>query len=170
MLPSLADLEAFKQWPGVNVPAGKDESAQAVLDAASAIVRSEAGQDWVSDGSPQTLSDDLPDIVPVIVVTMSARVWNNPNGFIQRSTGPFSGSYAQWAALGLVLTDQEKAQLVPASGAKRPGLWTLSTTRGDIPDTKSVVCGYGQVAAEYLPVDPQGKDMPWLADADLPYP
>lgn len=157
---SLADLAALKLWPGVNITDEQEPSAQAVLDAASAIIRAEAGQAW---------DTEVPELAAAICVAVAARVWKNPNGVVQQSTGPFSGSVAQWAAAGLVLTDDEKHQLADLPGSTgHPKLWTLSTTRGDVPDTKSVLCGYGAAAAEYLPVDPSGKDMPWLADSDLP--
>lgn len=112
VLPPLADMDALRSAPGVAIAAAEEPSAQAVLDAASTKIRAEAGQVWDSD---------VPALAAAICVDVAARVWTNPKRLVQQATGPFSGSVAQWAAAGLVLTEEEKQHLADLRRAVKVG-------------------------------------------------
>lgn len=130
-LPPLATIDDLTAWLG-SEPSNEDR-AEAILAAASTLVRSHTGRTWVgADGEPNTdlTADDL-EVAKTVVVTVAARVWTNPNGTTQQTAGPYSQSVAAWAALGLELTKTEKNLLAGFATAVRPALWTQSTTRGD---------------------------------------
>jgi hypothetical protein len=153
-LPALAAPADLAAWMGQDIPAG-DARAWAVLSAASALVRAEAGQTWVNNTNDLT---GVPDEVAAIVVQVAARVWANPTGAVQWTKGPFSERYSDDAALGLYLTDAEKSALSRYRSAAPSGLGVLSTTRGD--DYADTV---------YVPTGPppSGYPFPWY-DADDP--
>jgi hypothetical protein len=92
-LPPLADVAALDAWlPGVTIVGDEaaEERAEAVLAAASAFVRAENGKNWVDEEGE--LLEDIPDEIPVLVVTVAARLWTNPAGATQETAGPFSVS------------------------------------------------------------------------------
>lgn len=129
--------------------------AGAILAAAYTLVRTKTGRTWVdADGvQAEDVSDDDFEAVKTVVIQVASRVWLNPQGRTQQSAGPFSESVAEWASLGLSLTETELAML-PRNGNTRPALWTLATTRSenDLPDI------YLEVAAsEDIPHVPQGS-------------
>jgi hypothetical protein len=107
MLPLLATLDELEVRVGENVTDAA--RAEAILAAASTLVRAEVGRTWVDAAGD--LVDDIPDAISQVVVEVAARVWRNPEGYTQRSTGPYSASVAAWAALGLQLTAGERAML-----------------------------------------------------------
>jgi hypothetical protein len=131
MLPPLVDLETFVTW--VPDPVTNDSRAEAILTAASTLVRSETDRAWVGeDGEPE------PDVSEVqlgearsVVLEVAARVYFNPKGITQQVSGPFSKSVAAWYALGMSLSDEEKARVGIRSKGIR-GLGTISTTRGEL--------------------------------------
>lgn len=155
MLPPLASSDELETWMGVAV--SNPDRAEAILAAASTLVRVETGRTWVDeDGATE---DDVTTLqmeqVKTVVILVAERVWSNPRGITQQSTGPFSASVAEWAAYGLALTDSEKAMLPTTSGSTRPKLWTLNTTRcptGDLPDIYLEVEG-----SELIPHVPEGS-------------
>lgn len=123
-LPPLADLAAFKLWPGVKVTTDQESSALAVLDAASAAARRRARKTWLNDDGSALAG--VPDGVPQVVVAAAARFWGNPQARLMLTAGAES---EQWAAVvaGISFTDDELATLLSAAGST--GLWTLHTTR-----------------------------------------
>lgn len=109
-----------------------DERASAIVKAASAVVSSHIGAWQYPDGTPK----DVPEIVKLVTRQVAARIWRNPAGVRQETTGPFSTTYSAGDG-GVDLTDSEIKLLghltdSPSGG----GLWTLSTTRG--PDVEPV--------------------------------
>ena len=138
---SIATLDDLDPWVTVT----NDERAEAILAAASTLVRSKTGQAWVdADGVQlEDVDDDDFEAVKTVVVQVAARVYQNPLGITQQATGPFSRSVAAWAALGLSLTDDERAMLPSTIDGLRPALWTLATTRTDngLPDRYLDVVG-----------------------------
>lgn len=112
--------------------------AVAILEAASTLVRNRTGRAWV-DAAGDPLDDvDAVEFATVktVVLQVAQRVYLNPQGITQQSTGPFSRSVSAWAALGLSLTEAE-SEMLPVSSTARPMLWTQSTTRtdgNDVPD------------------------------------
>lgn len=136
---SVVDLE---QWLGETL--SNPVRADAILKAASTLIRTRTGRSWVdAAGEPleDVTADDF-DAVKTVCVQVAARVWLNPHGRTQQTTGPFSESVATWASLGLSFTEDEAAML-PRNAETRPALWTLATTRcdNDIPDIYLDVVG-----------------------------
>jgi hypothetical protein len=131
---SIATLDDLEPWLTID----NDERAEAVLAAASTLVQAKTGQAWVdADGVQlEDVDDDDFAAVKTVVVQVALRVYQNPLGVTQQSTGPFSRSVAAWAAFGLSLTPDERAMLPTTIDGNRPGLWTLGTTRYDegLPD------------------------------------
>lgn len=128
-LPALADAQALKVWLGLSTI--DLDRADAVLEAASAIVRDVAGDDY---------TDEVPAKVAAITVQVAARMWENPGGLESETAGQWTGRYSrEWITQA---EEQTLAKTKPTSG-----LWTLSTTRGEFE-----VDGYVSVAGQDKPV------------------
>lgn len=131
----IATVDDLTDWLGEDV--SNPGRAEAILAAASTLVRTRTGRSWVdADGVKlEDVTEDDFEAVKTVVVQVAARVWLNPQGRTQQSAGPFSESIAAWASLGLSLTEDE-ARMLPRNAETRPQLWTLATTRSDndIPD------------------------------------
>lgn len=125
-LPPLATVEDLAEWVGEEVP-NDDAQALAYLAAASAVVRSYTGRRWVDDAGQA----DAPAEVRTVVVQVAARVWRNPDGYIQDTTGPFTVRWSERIAEGIYLTAGEEDMLAPHRRG-RPAVFTLSTTRGPV--------------------------------------
>lgn len=143
----LASIDQLEAWLGHPLVGHDATRADAMLKAASSLVRTAAGTTW--DGVP------VPEDVQTVTLTVAARVYRNPDAAAQysRSTGPFTKSvtFANPAAVGLYLSAEEKAIVGRYRGAAR-GLWTLPTSRGEYPDV-----GWVPVAGATLP-------FPWYAE------
>ena len=138
---SIATVADLQEWITVD----NVTRAEAILAAASTLIRAKTGQDWVDAAGVQltTVDDDDFEAVKTVVVQVALRVYQNPLGITQQSTGPFSRSVAAWSAFGLSLTPDERAMLPTTIDSARPGLWTLGTTRYDdgLPDRYLDVVG-----------------------------
>lgn len=126
-LPPLASVDDLATWPGVTIGDNQIDQAEALLDAASTLVRTFTGRLWIGE-------DDLPEAgvtaiklaaVRSVVVIAAARVWNNPTMTTQQSAGPYSRSVNEWAAMGLILTDEEKEMIGGATGGGVTGLGSV---------------------------------------------
>lgn len=124
-LPSLATVEEFDVWLSGSVI--DEDRAEAILTAASTLVRSASGRAWVgADGEPEEgLTETQSDAAHTVVLTVAERVWLNPEGAVSQTAGPYSKSVAAWAAFGLELTDSEKAMLSTGSTTGIPGLTSI---------------------------------------------
>jgi hypothetical protein len=152
---SVASVHDLAAWLGEDID--NEARAEAILAAASTLVRSRTGRAWVdADGEQlEDVTDNDFELVKTVVVQVAARVWLNPRGLTQETTGPFSTTLAAWASLGLSLTEDEAAML-PVVRDGRPGLWTQATTRedpqSDLPDIYLDVVG-----SEQIPHVPAGE-------------
>lgn len=128
---SVASIDDLAAWLGTDID--NEDRADAILAAASTLVRSKTGRAWVdADGVQlEDVDDDDFELVKTVVVQVAARVWLNPRGFTSETTGPFSYSVAEWAGLGLSLTEAEADMLPITRDSGRPALWTQATTRED---------------------------------------
>jgi len=126
-MPPLATVQDLSARVGEQL-IDSDPQVLYYLDAASALIRAETGRTWVVSGD---LDPNLPAEVRVICVEVAARLWRNPEGVIQETTGPFTQRLPDKFADGLFLTASEKSQLARYR-ATRPGLWSLKTTRDDV--------------------------------------
>lgn len=145
-LDPLASTSELEAWLGESVTGSKVARADALLAGASTLVRSETGRAWVgATGEPEEFEehhDEIWDALRTVTLQVAARVWRNPRGTVQSTTGPFSDTYDVRVADGLYLTDAERAILGTAVdlavGDVSLGLGTISTTRGTVETTRSV--------------------------------
>lgn len=119
-LPPLATLTDLEGWLGS--PLGSDgPRAEAVLDAVSSMIRSEAGRTWEGEV--------VPDDVATVTLTAAARVFRNPDGYSSERVGSYSYQFSGGAD-GLSLTREERAIVARYRTSPR-GLWSQPFTRGD---------------------------------------
>lgn len=134
-LPPLITPEDFETW--ASRPVSNRARAEAIIAAASTLVRTHSGRMWVdAAGEPEEDVTELQiESAKTVVLQVTDRVYFNPSGNTQNATGPFSASVAAWYSAGMYLTDDDKAQL-PTTTSARPALWTQATTRcdNDVPD------------------------------------
>lgn len=125
MLPPLASLEDLQEWSSSSIT--NEGRAEAILTAASTLVRSFSGRMWVDadDEWEDGVTDLEKDQVQTVVLAVADRVYNNPLGAQYQTVGPFARSVAAWATLGLALTDDEKNML----GGGPQGISGLSSIR-----------------------------------------
>lgn len=152
MLPAFATIDDLDARNPAGI-AGDETRAQAALDDASALIRSAAGKTWVDDDNELA---NVPDIVVTICCRAALRSFTNPAGVTQQTAGPFSASYAN-GSTDVYLTKGERSEVRAAAG--KGGLWTQSTTRGDIADCGDLVtyddtCYIEVVDSELLPFLP----------------
>lgn len=133
-LPSLATVYDLAARAGEAISID-DKHAGAVLDMASALVRSYVGKTWAEDGAV------VPDAAVFVVVDVAFRAWTNPEGLIADAIDDGSRRWSERAAEGFYLTAANRTMLDSLRSSRR-GLWTLGTTRGDdVMDTVYVPTG-----------------------------
>ncbi len=136
-LVTVGDLQT---WLGQTLGADGYLRADAILTAVSSLVRSEAGRTW--EGEP------VPDDVAGVVKEVTVAIWHRPDSTVmQQSVGDLAKRYAVVAGLWLTATQKS---IVGRYRAQQRGLWTLSTTRGDL--------GADTV---YVPVVGTVTEFPW---------
>lgn len=131
LLPPLASAEDLQEWSASSIT--NEARAEAILAAASTLIRSFTGRMWVvaaeAEEDPPVWEEGVTDLekdqVLTVVLTVADRVYSNPMGATQQTAGPFSRSVAAWSTLGLALTDDEKDML----GGSSPGISGLSSVR-----------------------------------------
>lgn len=153
-LPPLAPVSDLAAWVGREIP-DNDPRAGAVLSAASALVRSYAGQSWTADDGNLA---DVPDVVTAVVVQVAGRVWVNPDGLTSATIDDGTRRWGESGSAGLYLSQHEKDILADYASVEQSDLGTLSVTRGTLgPDTI------------YVPTAPapSGPPFPWYAAEDF---
>lgn len=133
-LPALATVAELANWLGQTI-ADDDARAQAVLAAASTLVRGRAHENWVdAEGDLET---EIPDGIGQVVVMVAARIWGNPTSASDLTTGPFKAAWTH----GFELTDAEADMVDAAIGATtHGGIGVLQTTRGDLETSPVLIC------------------------------
>lgn len=124
MLPPLATLDDLEVWSSSVIP--NAARAEAILIAASTLVRSTTGRTWVDADEEweEGVTDLQQDQVRTVVVMVADRVYANPAGVTQEAVGPFSRTVAAWAAYGMELTDTE-LEMLPGGSSGIPGLTSI---------------------------------------------
>lgn len=124
-LPAFVDAADLATWMGITI--ANEPRAEAILAAASTLVRTYTGRAWVDDGGDydDDVTDNEKDTLQTAVKLVAERVYTNPRGITAKSSGPFSETVASWAAYGLALTDQEKSLLGAPNGSGIPGLTSV---------------------------------------------
>lgn len=146
MLPALATVEMLNGR--LSEPAEGDDDlsrAQAALEDASTLIRSETATTWVTDGA---LDDDVPDVVVMVTLAVARRAYLNPDGIRQETLADHSVTYGGTGAV--YLTGAERALVRKAVGLG--GIGTISTTRGPLETS---------CAADDLFPEEQLETMPW---------
>jgi len=147
-LPALVSLEEFAARLG-GIAAADEERAQAALDDASALIRSEAGtEDWVDDeGALET----VPDVVVAVCVAVAGRAFRNPDGLRSEQIGTYSVTYGD-ATTAVYLTAAERRIVRRAAGMMSLG--SIELESGYAPNIVTV------------PVDIGGDPIPWVTIGD----
>lgn len=146
-LPLLADVTDLATLLNQTIAGADAARAASLLVSASSLVRAESGSPWVnSEGDLLWAGSTDPNMLLVqetlVSVTLAAagRAYNNPDGLIAETLGPYSARWAEDGS-GVFLTEDEQRAIARAvallRGDTSPGLWTLGTTRGD-GDTRNV--------------------------------
>jgi hypothetical protein len=133
-LPPLADLAALGTRLGMElVDAHGDPTepegvrAQAALEDASALVRTEAGKSF-TDEAHAVLDAGIPDIIVSIVLAAAYRAFRNPEGTSQSSIGDVSVSFAREGSAGAVfLTKAEQRAIRKAAGRNTFGTIVMAS-------------------------------------------
>lgn len=106
MLPSLATIADLEARIGHAITDADDQArAQALLDDASALIRFEAGTDFMTLDEPPVL-DVVPDFVVTLTCGAALRGWYNPAGIESAQLGAVSVRYG-----GAWLTNSERERL-----------------------------------------------------------
>lgn len=126
-LKALAEISALELRLGLETGSlqGADLArAQAALDDASALVRAEAGKDWLEqvEASWEVVA---PAQVVTIVIKASLREYKNPDGFTSEQLGDYS--YRTENNGGVYLTEDERRIVRMAAGVGGAGIWTVRT-------------------------------------------
>lgn len=118
MLPALASLEDLEDR-GIDISdIGTAVRAQAALNDASALIRVEAGADWVGTGNTLDFGDmdqRLADALVSVCCAVVQRVLNNPQGATSMSLGDASVTLTD-ASTDVYLTRNERRIIRRAAG------------------------------------------------------
>lgn len=113
-LPALATLaELTHRVPG-GIPSGDEGRARAALEDASALIRSEVGKDWVSEGA---LDADMPAIVATVCLAVAARAFVNPTGASSLGENGSSTAFAGVSSAVYLTRDELRAVRRASSGS-----------------------------------------------------
>lgn len=154
---SLASLAELSARLGVTLDPQSSDGirAQAALDDASALIRLEAGLDWViEDSGDGELDPAMPEVIRAITLAVAARGYRNPDGKTQTSVGDVSISYGRSGEGAIFLTRSETRAVNKAAGgggSTSVGLEVGTPTLGD-PYYTPVVGG-----GDMIPIGP----LPW---------
>lgn len=122
----LVDLDDLKVWSDKTIE--DDARGDAILVAASTLVRSFKGGAWVDLDEPPVSSVEL-EAARTVTKQVAYRTYFNPDGVNREQLEDYSVAVESWAALGCVLTEAEKSQLV---AGRLGGLGSVRTTRGRV--------------------------------------
>jgi hypothetical protein len=120
MLPPLASPEDLEARLGVTLAGADLSRAAAALDDASALIRQEAGEDWVDEAQEELLG--VPDVVTAICLAAASRAFRNPDGATQTSVGDASVSFSRvGGGAAVYLTEAEQRAVRKAAGRSSAG-------------------------------------------------
>jgi hypothetical protein len=129
-LPPLASVAAMEVRLGVEEGSLEDldlARAEAALGDVSALVRDEAGRDWVADDETTITA---PPAAVAVVLQAALRTYRNPDGYASESLGggAYGYSYAP-GATGAYLSEDERLIVRRAATGRRfhGGVYTVRT-------------------------------------------
>ncbi|WP_435109395.1 hypothetical protein [Nocardiopsis synnemataformans] len=126
-LPLLVTLKEFGEWVGEG-DLTDNTQAEMVVRAVSGLVRGEARRTWVDEDGALV---EVPENVRTIVFEAAARRWRNLEGYTSETDGDYT--YRQEAENASVYLNEDEKDILARLRRPRSGLWTLATTRGEIP-------------------------------------
>lgn len=150
-LPALADLEALAARLPSGISEDDEPRAQAALDDASALIRAESGEDWVTDDATPVLDEDtLPDVAVTVCLAAARRAFVNPDGVTAEAIDGYSTQYRNDSA-DVYLTRAERRLIRRAAGLGTVGVQRTTRTDYDygLLDTPSVGVGVGVTSDEF---------------------
>ncbi|MBM3679151.1 MAG: hypothetical protein FJW96_14950 [Actinobacteria bacterium] len=124
MLPALASVSALEARLGVTLAGVDAERASAALDDASALIRAEAGTDWLDDEGALT---GVPPVVEQVALAVAYRTFRNPDAFTQTSLGDASVAYDRSGQSAVYLSREERRAVRRAAGATAVGAIELAS-------------------------------------------
>lgn len=131
MPPPLASLEQFSNRLGAS-PEGADvDRAEAALDDASALIRTEAGEDWLDAGGAL---ETVPAAVEAVALAVALRAYRNPEGVQQSQVGDVSVTYAAGGGSAF-LYPQERRIVRRAAGRQAVGSIQLTAPAPEMTPT-----------------------------------
>ena len=116
MPPALATYAQFVARLG-STPIGPEiERAKAALEDASALVRNEAGEEWLDDdGDLET----VPAAIVAVTLEVARRAFKNPDGVSQAAVGDVSVSYARDDGSGIVYLTRDERRVIRRAGGRQ---------------------------------------------------
>lgn len=145
MVPPLVRLSDVEARLGETYDAAEIARPMAIVDDASALVRTEAGQTWL-DGNGELTA--VPPTIAAVTLRVAIRAIENPEGFTNESGGDYSYT-RKGVEDGVYLTNREIRMIRKAAG--KAGLWTQPVTRGEYGTTTGWV--WDQYGTEPFPLD-----------------
>ena len=118
-LPALADVSELEARLGTTLSGADLGRAMALLDDASALIRQEAGEDWVDDHGDL---EDVPAAVATICLAVAYRAFKNPDGVTQASLGDASVSYGRAGLGSSVYLNEHEVKAVRRAAGKSGAL------------------------------------------------
>lgn len=124
----LAGVDELADWIGEAIAPDTIEGKRAVmcLRLASALVRKESGQTWLTDTGQ--LVDPVPEDAVMVTLYCASRVFDNRNAQTRGGVDDYNESWKVDES-GAYLTVSEKRMLAQFKTAGFGGLGTVSTTR-----------------------------------------
>lgn len=147
MLPPLATSEELSARLGHGFDGDEVLRADAILDDASTLVRSEAGFTWVDE---EEALEDVPDVAVTVTLAAAQRAFRNPDGLLGETLGSYSYRAADGTLPGVYLTEAEIRMLRRLAGGS---VQTVRTARPGLDRA-----GHGTV---YLDVVGSDEPIPW---------
>lgn len=129
---SLATLAEFAQRIPGGVPVADEPRAQAALDDASALIRTEANKGW------DTPEDPAPEVAKTICIAAAKRAFLNPDLLKSVSLDNYT-RVLDSSSPDVYLTAAERRLIRKVAGGS--GVWALATTRSEdnVQDVPSVL-------------------------------
>lgn len=147
-LPPLVSLDEFALRLG-GISAADEDRAEAVLADASALIRAEAGADWVDEEEELV---DVPAVIVAVCVAVAVRAFRNPEGVRSETIGGYAVTYAD-ASTAVYLTAGERREIRRAAGRSTIGAITLESPYVD--------------TTVWVPVEGTDEPFPWLTEQEL---
>lgn len=151
-LPALAELSDLEARLGVDLSGSDSTRAQAALDDASAVIRDEAGVDFLDPEDDASLDPDMPAVIVTICLAVAMRAYDNPNGERSESLGSASVSHGVYGQAGVYLTPTERRMVRKAAGSASVG--TVELRQAWVPVNDNTATGF-------VTATDGGDDMPW---------